>query len=213
MNDNNISIGEPTAPRYEFRTFGRDFKLQLELMEQFTQPVPEDLQIRVFNEVYIVSKNTDEVNIKVKNSLLDIKKLISTNNNLEQWDSVAKYEFPLDQETLLNEILPLLKADIPILEHNEFGVKEFLSIAKRHKDLIPITVQKKRNAYIVNYTICEFAEVIIGNDYLYTIAVESVDRDEVINTAEQLGMNSFKNINYVQAIKRVTGLTSDAFTN
>lgn len=213
MNKNNINIGEPSPPRYEFRTFGHDFKRQLELMEKFTQPVPDDLKVRIFDEVYVISKNTDETNIKVKNSLLDIKKLINTDNGIEQWDSLIKYEFPLDQYTILKEILPLLKADIPILEHTSFNIKDFIRIAKRHKDLIPIQVHKKRQTYLVNYTICEYVEVIIGTSYLNTIAVESIDLDEVISTVEQLKMVPFDNINYVQAIKRITGLIEEPFAN
>jgi hypothetical protein len=213
MDKKGINIGDPTPPRYEFRTFGHDFKRQLDLMEKHTQPVPDNLKFRIFDEVYIISKNTDIANIKIKNDLLDIKKLIKTEKGTEQWESLIKYQFPLDQNTILKEILPLLEADLPILENNIYDINGFLSIAKKNKDLIPVKVHKKRQAYLVNYTICEYAEVMIENNILYTISVESIDLHKVTNTVRQLKMGHFKNINYVQAIKQIKGLREESFAN
>lgn len=213
MSDKTVNIGESTPPRYEFRTFGHHFKEHQELMIQLTQPVPEDLQIRIFDEVYVVSKNIDDINIKIKNNLLDIKKLIQIENKLEQWDTINKYEFPISKELLLDEIFPMLHADLPLINTHEFDIKQLLNIAKRHKDLIPISVHKRRYTYIVNYTICEYAEIIIGQEYLYTVAVESTEPEEVVKTVDQLKLDLYENINYVQAIKRVSELVDKPFAN
>ena len=74
MNINKIDINEQTPPRYEYRTFGHNFSETQRLMEELTQPVPDDLKVRVFNEIYIVSKKADNINIKIRNDLLDVKK-------------------------------------------------------------------------------------------------------------------------------------------
>ena len=207
------NIGESTAPRFEFRTFGHHFREHHEQMIQLSQPVPEDLQVRMFNEIYILSKALDDINIKIKNDLLDIKKLIKIEGNLEQWDTIAKHEFPVSKELLNDQIFPALNADIPILNIFDIDISKFLGIAKRHKDLLTTPVHKKRYAYIVNYTICEYAEVIIGNEYLYTVAVESTDKLEVSKTVTQLNLDLYENINYVQAIKRVNALIEKPFAN
>lgn len=213
MEQNQTKVGEPTAPRFEFRTFGHHFTEHREQMIQLTQPVPEDLQVRLFDEVYIISNTLDDINIKIKNNLLDIKKLLNVDGNLEQWNTIAKYEFPVSLELLTKEIFPSLNADIPIININEFDINKFLNIAKRHKDLLTVPVHKKRYAYIVNFTICEYAEVIIGNEYLYTVAVESTDKSEVRKTVTQLNLDLYENINYVQAIKRVNKIISKPFAN
>jgi len=213
MNQNQVNIGEPTPPRYEFRTFGHNFQSHQEQMAQLSQPVPEDLQVRIFDEIYIISKTLDDVNIKIKNDLLDLKKLINANDNLEQWNTIAKHKFPISKELLLNEIFPSLNADLPLLTKAEFDIKSFLNITKRHKDLLTVPVHKKRNAYIVNFTICEFAEVIIDSNYLYTVAVESTEIDEVTKTVNQLNLDQYENINYVQAIKRVNDLIAKPLAN
>lgn len=213
MNTGKIDISEKSPPRYEFRTFGHYFSETQRLMEKFTQPVPEDLQTRFFNDIYIVGQKTDDVSIKVKNELLDIKKLINVENKLERWDAVKKYKFPIKKTTLFQKILPQLGAAIPVLESDEFELTELLNIAKRHKDLLPIPVHKKRFAYIVNYTICEYADIIIGNDYLYSVSVESTDPSEVLNTIDQLDLKKYENINYIQAIKRLRGLVDKPLAN
>jgi hypothetical protein len=213
MEENQTNIGEPSAPRYEFRTFGHHFREHHEQMIQLTQPVPEDLQVRMSDEVYIISKKLDDINIKIKNNLLDFKKLITIEGNLEQWNTVEKHKFPVSKELLTNEIFPALDADIPLLNILEFDIKNFLNIAKRHKDLLTVPIQKKRHAYIVNYTICEYTEVIIGSEYLYSVAVESTDKLEVSKTVTQLNLDLYENINYVQAIKRVSELISKPLAN
>jgi len=213
MNINKIDINEQTPPRYEYRTFGHNFSETQRLMEELTQPVPDDLKVRVFNEIYIVSKKADNINVKIRNDLLDVKKQINIQNKLERWDAVKKYEFPISKDLLVNDIFPQLKADIPLLKTDELDLKGFISIAKRHKDIMPISVHKKRFAYLVNFTICEFADIIIGNDYLYTVSVESTDPNEVITTVDQLGLKEFENINYIQAIKRLNGLVKKPLVN
>jgi len=213
MNVNTTDIIEQVPPRYEFRTFGHNFTEAQHLMEELTQPVPDDLKVRVFNEIYIISKKADNINVKARNDLLDIKKLIKIEDKLERWDTVTNYDFPIKKKLLIDDILPRLKADIPIVDQDEFDLKEFVSLAKRHKDLIPVSAHKKRFAYLVNFTICEFADIIIGNDYLYTVAVESTDPNEVITTVDQLGLKEFENISYVQAIKRLNGLEDKPLVN
>ena len=213
MSERKINIGEPTAPRFEFRTFGRDLAIYQKKLAKLSVPIPNDIRVRMFDEVYVISKTVDSVNIKVKNNKLDIKKLIQIQDNLEQWNSIYKYNFPIPTKLLLSEIFPALRADVPLLKNDKLGKKQFLNIIKRHKDLLAIPVQKKRHAYILNNTICEFAEVIFGNDCLYTVSVESTEAEEVTKTIQELNLYSFENINYIQAIKRVNNIISKPLVN
>ena len=213
MSEKTINIGEPTEPRFEFRTFGHDFTRYHEKMAGLSLPIPDDLRVRTFDEIYVISIAVDDTNIKVKNNKLDIKKLIHVRDNLEQWNTIMKYDYPVSKKLLMDEIFPTLKADIPLLKNNEFDKKQFVNIIRQHKELLAIPVHKKRYAYILNYTICEFAEVIFGDDYLYTVSVESTDAEEVSKTIQELNLNSFENINYVQAIKRVNNIIPKPLAN
>ena len=213
MSEKIINIGEPTAPRFEFRAFGHDFTDYHKEMAKMSLPVPGDTRVRIFDEIYIISKTVDDINVKVKSNKLDVKKLIQTRDNLEQWNTISKYDFPIPNKLLIDEIFPTLKADIPLLKNNEFDKKQFINIIKQYKNLLAIPVHKKRYAYILNYTICEFAEVIFGNDYLYTVSVESTEADEVTKTIQELNLDSLENINYIQAIKRVNNIIPKPLAN
>ena len=43
-------------------------------MVKLSLPVPDDTRVRIFGEIYIISKTVDDTNIKVKNNKLDVKK-------------------------------------------------------------------------------------------------------------------------------------------
>ena len=95
MNNKIIKIGETTAPRFEFRTFGHDFNNYHKKMAKLSLPVPDDLRVRISDEIYIISNNVDDTNIKVRNNKLDVKKLIHVRDNLEQWNTIIKHDFPI----------------------------------------------------------------------------------------------------------------------
>ncbi len=213
MYKSTIKIGETSKPRFEFRTFGNNFTALHKVMEKLSTPVPTDLQIRITYEVYILSKNLNDINIKIRNNMLDVKKLIGRKDNLEQWDSIMKYDFPIPANLIIEEILPMFKIVIPILKMDSFDEKQFISVVRRNKELIAFPVHKKRYAYCIKRSICEFAEVTIGDEKLFTVSVESIDSVEVINTIKKLKLNIFENINYVEAIKRVKGLISKPLAN
>jgi hypothetical protein len=212
MSEKEIQIGEPTAPRFEFRTFGHDLTEYQKKMAKLSLSVPEDLKVRIFDEIYVISNTVDDTNIKVKNNKLDIKKLIHRQDNLEQWNTIMKCDFPISKE-LLNDIFTALGAEIPLLKYDELNDGQFISVAKRHKDLQIFPVHKKRHAYILNKTICEFAAVTIGNINLFTVSVESTEAEEVAKTISELKLGMFENINYIQAIKRVNNIISKPLAN
>ena len=49
-----------------------------------------------------------EHGITVSNVKLDVKKLIQTKDNLEQWETIKKQNFPISNQLLINEIFPAL---------------------------------------------------------------------------------------------------------
>jgi hypothetical protein len=213
MNEQESKIDDITAPRFVFRTFGHKLKKYQEKMELLSILVPEDIQVMIFEEIYIISKTVDNTNIKVKNNKLDVKKLIQTKDNFEQWETIKKQNFPISNQLLINEIFPALNVDSPSFDDDMLSKKQFINIVNRHDNLLAVPVQKQPHAYIVNLSICEFAQVIIGNDYLYSVSVEATDFAEVQKTMNDLNLDSFENINYIQAIKRVNDIISKPLAN
>ena len=208
-----MTLIETQEPRFEFRSFGKDFSLQAKKMKQLSGPVPKNVRARKSKEIYIISITNDIANTKIRDDKIDIKRLIQTKDSLEQWEPVTKTGFPVLKEYLLNQFFPSLRAISPILYNNFYSVSAFIKIIDDHKDLCAIHVSKERFGYMVNKTICEVANVTINNTRLVTISSESIDTGAVKKTLIDTGLESVENINYLQAIKRITGIINRPLAN
>ena len=204
---------EIQKPRFEFRSFGKDFSLQAKKMKQLSGPVPKNVRARKSKEIYIISITNDIANTKIRDDKIDTKRLIQTKDSLEQWEPVTKTGFPVLKEYLLDQFFPSLSAISPILYNNFYSVSAFIKIIDDHKDLCAIHVSKERFGYMVNKTICEVANVTINNTRIVTISSESIDTGAVKKTLIDTGLESVENINYLQAIKRVTGIINRPLAN
>ena len=208
-----MTLIETQEPRFEFRSFGKDFSLQAKKMKQLSGPVPKNVRARKSKEIYIISITNDIANTKIRDDKIDTKRLIQTKDSLEQWEPVTKTGFPVLKEYLLDQFFPSLSALSPILYNNFYSVSAFIKIIDNHKDLCAIHVSKERFGYMVNKTICEVANVTINNTRIVTISSESIDTGAVKKTLIDTGLESVENINYLQAIKRVTGIINRPLAN
>ena len=76
---------------------------------------------------------------------------------------------------------------------------------KPHPDLVAVDVSKRRHGLTINGSV-EFATTEFNSIPLQTICVEHADPALVMETVRQLGLDSFTNINYIAAMKRVVGM-------
>ncbi|MEN8192476.1 MAG: hypothetical protein ABFS12_06635 [Bacteroidota bacterium] len=208
-----MEIGKESKPRFEFRTFGQDFDEAQYLLSRMSTPVPEKVWERTSEEVYILSKTNDVNNTKLRDGKMDIKTFVTEKDGLEQWNPLMKGEFPIAKEVLVNEVFPAFKVEMPELTQDSYTTEEFLEMIKAHKDLAAVRVSKLRYGYMVNDTICEFAEVLINGAKVYSVNSESTETDDILKTMKDTGMDKFENINYLQAIKRVIGWIEKPLSN
>ncbi|MBE9484726.1 MAG: hypothetical protein IMY74_07760 [Bacteroidetes bacterium] len=213
MTKEKMKIGEISKPRFEFRTFGRDFSDAAYLMSRLSVPVPEKVWERTSEEIYIISRTNDVNNTKIRNGKMDIKTFVQEVDGLEQWNPLMKGKFPMKAEMLTAEVFPAFKVEMPALEGKEYTLDEFLEIVNDHPDLQAITVEKERFGYMVNDTICEFAHVWINGAMLVTVNSESTEIDDIKKTVKDLGLEGVENINYLQAAKRVIGMIDKKLAN
>ncbi len=96
--------------------------------------VPDRVHHRKSDEIYIISKNNNSNNIKIRDDKLDIKNHIQTIKELEQWNPVLKAEFPLKTTVLINEILPAFKIEMgergtifPIIKGKSLNITSWMS--------------------------------------------------------------------------------------
>jgi len=208
-----LEIGAISKPRFEFRTFGRSFEDSAYLMSRLSVPVPEKVWERTSMETYIISRTNDVNNTKIRDGKMDIKTFVQEIDGLEQWNPLMKGEFPMKAEILEKEVFPAFMVEMPKLDKDEYTIEEFMEIVKNHPDLQAISVEKERFGYMINDTICEYANVWINGAMVVTINSESTELDDIKKTIVDLGLQGVENINYLQAAKRITGMIDKKLAN
>lgn len=208
-----LKIGEVSKPRFEFRTFGRDFEEAAFLMSRLSVPVPEKVWERTSEEIYIVSKTNDINNTKVRDGKMDIKTFVQEVDGLEQWNPLMKAEFPISAEVLKNKVYPAFKIAVPDFDKETYTFDEFMEMVKSNPDLLAVKVEKQRFGYMVNDTICEVANVWINGAMVVTVNSESTEVEDIKKTIADLGLEGVENINYLQAIKRIVGWIDKPLAN
>jgi hypothetical protein len=108
---------------------------------------------------------------------------------------------------LTEEVFPAFGVDMPNLDKDEIALSEYLDeIIRPHPQLAAVEVFKRRFAFTVNNCIAEIAEIEINRAGMQTVAIESVDIDDILEAKEMLGLDEYENVNYLLAIKRVIGM-------
>lgn len=190
-------------PRFEFRTFARDFGI-VEIKMRKLCPCE---QIRESSEIYIISAGNNENNTKIRDDKMDIKVFVQEKKGLEQWNPRMKGAFPMKRETIEKEVFPAFGVELPDFKREEYTLKQFIEeIIRPHKDLIPVSVFKRRFAFTINGCIAEMAELLINGASIKTASVESVDIEAILKAKEMAGLTEYENVNYLRAIKRIIGL-------
>lgn len=192
------------VPRAEFRVFGQDiveavkekmWSCRAQLYKARTMP----------SETYILSRFTDQANVKVRDGLLDIKTRTGlTPEGYEIFQPRGKFQFPV-KKAELEEILSHLKAPLP-LEKESYSFEDFKALAASCPDLALVRVDKKRYGFTVNGVICEFAYVWFNGARVETACCESEDYAAMKGAVEALGLAGRPNTNYLRAAKAVIGM-------
>ena len=192
------------VPRAEFRVFGHN--------------IIDGVKDRMWNgktvlfqarkmpaETYFLSRLTNEVNVKVRDGLLDIKvKTGETPEGYEIFQPRGKFQFPVKREELAT-IVSHLKVHVP-LESETCTIDEFIAMARRHPDLAPVTVEKMRYGFTIDGVICEYAHVYFNGAMVESACVESENYVAMRAIIDGLGLSALPNVNYLKAAKRVVGI-------
>ncbi len=190
-------------PRFEFRTFAQNFGLVINKMRK-ASPVDK---IRESAEIYIMSAGNSENNTKVRDDLMDIKVFVTKDRGLEQWNPRMKGSFPMKASMIRDEVFPAFGVAVPDFKREEYTLAQFIGeIIRPHKDLVPVSVFKRRYGFMVNNCITEYAELLINGAAIQTVAVESVSVEDILKAKEMLGLTEHENINYLHSIKRIIGM-------
>jgi hypothetical protein len=197
------NLSNNSKPRFEFRSFAQNFGI----VEEKIRILSAVENIRQSSEIYILSAKNDTHNTKIRNDVLDIKALIQKKKGLEQWQPFMKQAFPISAEMIAEKILPVYQVQHTKLKLIDYSMRQWLDdIVRPHPELLSVHVNKLRFAFSINNCIVEIAEVLINGAFIKTVAVESVDIDEILRVKKLVNLHEYENINYLLALKRITGL-------
>lgn len=190
-------------PRAEFRVFGKD--VIAGVTEHMWKCKAQLFKARVMPpETYILSKKTNEANVKVRDGLLDIKTQTGTTpEGFEIFQPRGKFAFPV-KKAELEEILRNLKVEVPV-EKDEISFEEFCALVRETPDLALVSVEKMRYGFSVNGVICEYAKVWFNGALVESACCESEDYGAMAAAVEALGLKGQTNTNYLRAAKHVIG--------
>ena len=191
-------------PRAEFRVFGKD--IINGVVEHMWNCKATLFKARVMPaETYILSKKTNEANVKVRDGLLDIKtKTGETPEGFEIFQPRGKFQFPVKREELA-EILRNLQVEIA-LDKDGYTFDEFCDMVRAHPELTLVTVEKMRYGFSVNGVLCEYAKVWFNGAMVETACCESENYEAMKGAVEALGIAELPNTNYLKAAKKVVGM-------
>lgn len=201
-------VEDVKKPRFEFRSFGQNFDHASRRMARLSVPVEERFWERFSDEIYIVSVNDDDNNIKIRDKKIERKTRGAIVDGLEQWIPVWSGDFPIEVRVLEEQLFLPLKVSPPSFPYNTCNEKELINIINEHPQLQAVYVSKRRSGYNVNNTICETGIILVNGACVFTINTESSEIENVKKTIRDIGLSEEENINYVQAIKRIIGMTA-----
>ena len=191
-------------PRAEFRVFGQGV-IDLVKEKMWNGKTVLFQARKMPAETYFLSARTNEANVKVRDGLLDIKtKVGETPEGYEIFQPRGKFQFPVKREDLAT-ILSHLKVEMA-LGQESYSIDEFITMARRHPDLAPVTVEKMRYGFTIEGIICEYAQVWLNGAQVETACAESENYAGMKQVVEGLGLAGMPNTNYLRAAKRVVGM-------
>ena len=190
-----------TNPRFEFRVFGDDLQALVAMFH--TQFLNSEITKRatISDEIYLISQTNSDLNIKLRDNFLDIKKLISKSDSLEQWEPFFKIEFPIDVETLEEKTFLLFQIKLPHLNQNKYTKEQFLAAIQSYDFINTVKVHKKRTQYTIDELIFEISDIDIGGRTLQTLCLESTNKGKLLKFLKKFHMDTMKNTNYIEEIK------------
>ena len=193
-----IELGK-IIPRWEWRTFGDEFGVAEENIKahECTREIES-------SEVYILSKKSGE-NIKIRDTLMDIKVLRNAKNDLEQWFPIMKATFPIGAEEAA-EVFKAAGIEVGLNAADTWEYDAFISkMVDTNSDLKAVGVFKKRYGYMIEGATVEIADLTIDGKEIRTTAVEDADPELVTRLVAKLGLNGYENISYIKAMRRMVG--------
>lgn len=174
--------------RYEFRVFGNNLNKASRILASL-KPIAKNIKSR---ELYILLKDNETINIKIRNDKLEIKILIEVIDDLQKWEPVLIEAFPISKETIEKYFSPLVK-----FEKEKYTKDDLLNLLK-NKKIKTVSVDKTRTKYLLDTILFETAHIDINGREISTLCLESDNIDKLKKTIQNLKLEHINNSSYIK---------------
>jgi hypothetical protein len=186
------------APMWAWRTFGDRFT-HVETLVAAAAP-----RFQLTQDTYIVCNGSD-VNTTIRDAQLEVMVRLQAAHGLELWSRALRARFPIGAG-VIRRLFAEWGLLSPALGRDEYTQREFLSevIALTPQCHI-IDVEKQHRGTALFGCAVEAATLKAGDRQFSTVAVEAAEPDDVLGALSALALSDRENLNYVKALKRLTG--------
>jgi exopolyphosphatase/guanosine-5'-triphosphate,3'-diphosphate pyrophosphatase len=181
--------------RWEWRAFGQEFGgAEPKLAALPVESVQES------EEIYLLGTVSDG-NVKIRNQLIDIKRLDAVNaDRLERWRPVLKEPFPLSAAAIAAVNSALGVQAIPIAAENITLDRLLASLNSPDGAVRIVNVTKTRTRFHIRGCSAELADVIANGTKVRTVAIEDADPGKVIAAVRAMGLEGYANTSYPRGL-------------
>jgi len=189
--------------QWEYRIFADKF----DEIEENIREHAELISTKQIMEVYFITNSNNDFDVKTSDNHLEINRVVTSDSGFEQWQPVHKKSFPLNADFIKSELFPVLNADAPPMQRDDYTFQQFLDeLIIRHPALFIVQVSNVLYTFDVAGCAAEVADVVINNSKIRTVCIRSEDTQKLNQTSKYLGIGSYENVNYIKAIKKVIGI-------
>jgi exopolyphosphatase/guanosine-5'-triphosphate,3'-diphosphate pyrophosphatase len=193
------------VPRWEWRTFGEDFGAAEEAFAALSEQRVEES-----DELYLLARASD-ASVKVRDALMDVKRLQRIDDGLEQWVPVMKATFPLTAENV-GAVFDVLRVAAPVLDRAAYSLHDLVEDVVQSNDALrAVEVHKRRSRYTLEGCMAELSDVRTETGATRTIAVEAEDPARVQAAVSSLGLTSRANVCMARGLKTLVGFGTTRF--
>ena len=210
--DDELLDNEPTSWRYEWRVWGTELAEQRSRLERLGSTT----RITISDELYLIGPNR-RANAKIRDEVLESKRLVDLSQGFEQWRPDISEPLPARASTVAR-----LLADLGLRRsvHGQFdepdraGLDDDVPDEPVHRSLLvslvtrsglAVPVGKRRHHFTLETEArAEAVEVTVHDRVRWSIAIESVDVDELGRLRDELGLDGINTSMHVKAAELAT---------
>jgi hypothetical protein len=188
--------------RYEFRVFAPD----LRMIETRLRGLASLSRYHESLETYLLIPGRHDLNLKLRDGNLELKKLLRRERDLEQWHPEFRQAFPVPVTRLVERLEGCLNLEEPPTNDGDWDASRFVHwVSDPYFGVAVASLFKQRFGFELAGCFAEIASLRVNGAPLMSAALESTDPEVVLTLRERLGMAQEENVSYVLALERVLG--------